>query len=495
MGKLSPPALIIIGALLFISWIFLFLVYLENSSQDPEAESTTAFDEGQGRRNKKEMWYEIHMDNRKIGYRCEEVWDLDKGILIKERTLLLLSFMGVQQPVVILGRYILEESFVPKDLYFRFQSGVYAFVVRGKAVGKELVVQAGIPGSLKEYRFPFDSPILISGGLRSYLKNLPITPNEAHHLILLDPITLKPLPMSLKVLGKETLEIMDRQLEVTLVEAEIMGAKVLMYLDAQKEVVKEKGLMGLTITRSSKALASTGLVSSKDLVFQNAIRPKGKKIVAQERLSRLELRIKGGDLIPEDHRQRRKGDVWVITRERVPSSPEGLSQAEVDTAGFLRPGPGIESDSKKIKDLAESLSGNEKDPIKVAKRFLAWVYARVEKRPTVSIPSALTTLEQMAGDCNEHAALLTALLRASGIPARVVVGLCINKGEFFYHAWTEAFFGTWVSIDPSLNQMPCDVTHIRLFHLTDSLPGPEVSSLLVGMLGKVEIEVLGFEYD
>ena len=33
------------------------------------------------------------------------------------------------------------------------------------------------------------------------------------------------------------------------------------------------------------------------------------------------------------------------------------------------------------------------------------------------MPSALETLKHRQGDCNEHAVLLTALARASGIPA------------------------------------------------------------------------------
>ena len=94
------------------------------------------------------------------------------------------------------------------------------------------------------------------------------------------------------------------------------------------------------------------------------------------------------------------------------------------------------------------------------------------------------------GDCNEHATLLTALLRAAGIPARLSVGLVYSRNKFFYHAWTEAFLGEWISMDATLNQMPTDVSHIRLMHgnLDNQVE-------IMGLIGKLEFEVLDFGYD
>jgi len=55
-----------------------------------------------------------------------------------------------------------------------------------------------------------------------------------------------------------------------------------------------------------------------------------------------------------------------------------------------------------------------------------------------------------------------ALLRASGIPCRVVGGIVYSEyfGGFLYHVWCEAFLGEWIDIDPTFGQMPADATHI-----------------------------------
>lgn len=60
--------------------------------------------------------------------------------------------------------------------------------------------------------------------------------------------------------------------------------------------------------------------------------------------------------------------------------------------------------------------------------------------------TALATLESRSGDCTEHSVLLSALLRAIGIPTRIVDGVIAfddNKGTIGgsvgYHEWVEAY--------------------------------------------------------
>jgi transglutaminase-like putative cysteine protease len=102
----------------------------------------------------------------------------------------------------------------------------------------------------------------------------------------------------------------------------------------------------------------------------------------------------------------------------------------------------------------------------------------------------LEVLKNKVGDCNEHAVLLTALLRAVGIPARVSVGLVYTRGKFFYHAWTEAYVGKWVSMDATLNQMPVDATHIKLVH-----GGLDKQADIIGLIGKLKLKVIDYRYD
>ena len=135
-------------------------------------------------------------------------------------------------------------------------------------------------------------------------------------------------------------------------------------------------------------------------------------------------------------------------------------------------------------------AGDEEDPVLVSERLLNWVYGNLEKKPVLSVPSALVVLRNRVGDCNEHATLLTALLRASDIPARICIGLVYNRGRFFYHAWTEAYLDEWISMDATMNQMPADVSHILLMR-----GNLDKQVEIMGLIGKIRVEVLDYEYD
>ncbi len=56
----------------------------------------------------------------------------------------------------------------------------------------------------------------------------------------------------------------------------------------------------------------------------------------------------------------------------------------------------------------------------------------------------------MRGDCTEHAVMLAAMMRASGIPSRVVIGLTYSDqaSAMIGHMWTEAWIdGHWIPYD------------------------------------------------
>ena len=126
-----------------------------------------------------------------------------------------------------------------------------------------------------------------------------------------------------------------------------------------------------------------------------------------------------------------------------------------------------------------------------AERLVRHVNALLEKKPTVSLPSALEVLRTRVGDCNEHAALYVALSRAAGVPARIATGLVHMEGAFYYHAWAEVYLeqadgrGSWLPADPTLNQFPADATHVRL-----ARGGLDKQAVLTQAIGRMKMEIL-----
>jgi transglutaminase-like putative cysteine protease len=251
--------------------------------------------------------------------------------------------------------------------------------------------------------------------------------------------------------------------------------------------------MGIVLEKVTREEALSGLEGSvsADLTEIASIAA-SKKIDHPEALTVLKVRLEAvgkGAFMLDGGRQRYRDGVLTIRREQLlggePASP--VPEAG-ELAAALKATPFIQSDHARIRQQAAAIVGPaDADGVK-ARKLLAWVYRNLEKRPVLSVPNALETLERRVGDCNEHAVLLAALARAAGLPAEVEAGLVHLRGRFFYHAWNVIYLrdsGGWVTTDAVLDQMPADATHIRFVR------GQADRQLdLAGLIGTLKLEIL-----
>jgi len=150
----------------------------------------------------------------------------------------------------------------------------------------------------------------------------------------------------------------------------------------------------------------------------------------------------------------------------------------------------IQSDNSDIISTAEEITKDAVTPLEKVILLNDWVFDNIDKEPTFTVPSALDVLNSLKGDCNEHSTLLTALLRASGIPARITVGIVYaNDDGFYYHAWCEVYLGKWFSIDPTMGQIPADATHIAI-----SRGSSAEQAKIMTVMGKIDINILSTSY-
>jgi transglutaminase-like putative cysteine protease len=164
---------------------------------------------------------------------------------------------------------------------------------------------------------------------------------------------------------------------------------------------------------------------------------------------------------------------------------------ETDVARYLQPEPFLESDAPEIRaEAARAVPDASMGPRDRAERLTRYVNALLEKKPTISLPSAREVLRTRVGDCNEHTALYVAMARALGLPARISVGLVFMRGAFYYHAWPEVYIdaggerGYWLPVDPTLNQFPADATHLRLVR-----GGLDKQAAILPLIGRLKIAV------
>jgi transglutaminase-like putative cysteine protease len=264
------------------------------------------------------------------------------------------------------------------------------------------------------------------------------------------------------------------------------------WIDQHGSVLREEGILGIVLEKVTReeALAGFEEAVSADLTEMAAV-PSSASIADTAVLKVLKVRLDGlskGSYLLDGGRQEYRNGVLTIRRES-PSRPHNGPEASTgDFTAFLASTPFIQSDHPKIRQkLTGILTPGDPDEAK-AEKLVGWVHRNLQKRPVLSVPNAVETLENGVGDCNEHAVLLAALARASGMPADVEAGVVYLNGRFFYHAWNLLYLkdrGTWVTADAVLGQMPADVTHIRFVR------GDSDRQLdLVGLIGRLKIDVL-----
>jgi transglutaminase-like putative cysteine protease len=298
---------------------------------------------------------------------------------------------------------------------------------------------------------------------------------------------------------REVVEAASRPVPAFKVVSRFAGLTSTSWITDTGEVVREESPMGLLVVKerpeSAQALAVPGRIQ-RDMLEAAALAPRLPQRLDDPRaVLRLRVRLSGLDVFdPEDLSgagQARDGDV-IEVRAAAGLPPERLDPAR---QRFLQAEPFLESDAPEIREEAQRAVAGLQGPRARAERLLRHVNDLLEKKPTISLPSALEVLRTRVGDCNEHTTLYVALARALGVPARIAVGLVHLHGAFYYHAWAEVYLeesgrGSWLPVDPTLNQFPADATHIRL-----SRGGLEKQAAIVGFVGRATMSVLDLELD
>jgi hypothetical protein len=442
-------------------------------------------------------WKEIFLKGRKVGYAVSMLRTHGEGYSLQEELFLRLHLMGLGHSLYATNQARLDRSLRLESFKTMMTSGFVRYEISGKVEDGALLITDERHGARQVMRMPVDEVPTLASSLPLFFRSRPLLAGEEYHLSLFDPTTLSRRSVLIKVAGKENLTMHGISYPVFRLESELWGKTLTFWVDEQGRTLKEEGFMGLTTLRSSASMAPRGMDGEEgdDLYEMFAVKA-DRYIPNPENLVYLKLEFEGVDFTGpylNEARQRMEGSTLEITKEDLPSKslpPLPIHEVPEDVAAYRAPDFNVESDDPRIKDAARRIVGDTSDPLSAAGKLLDWVYRNIEKKPVLSVPSALEVLDTRVGDCNEHAVLLTALLRAAGIPARLGIGLVYSRDRFYYHAWTEAWLGEWIAMDPIMNQMPADASHIKW---AEGDLSRQVE--IVRLVDALRIKVIDFRYD
>ena len=450
------------------------------------------------------VWRGVYYRGEKIGFTVSQTTRTDDGFDLQEDGRLQMSLLGQDTAATIRTTAHVDTAFMLRSFDFSLDPGTGPITVTGTlaqpvqpggAYRLTLAINSG--GSVRtETRELPEAPVL-SLNLSRLLANGGLVPGTKHVRTVLDPATLQSAVMTVSVGDRGVVRANDTMMPAFRVETEFRGLKTTSWVTDTGEVVREESPLGLMTIRESperaRGLAVPGRVQA-DLLQAAAIVPTMKGRIDEPRdVRRLRLRLEGAD-VPAGELDGAGQHATANVIEIVDPQSLTAGPRDASAAMYLAAEPLIESDAPEIRAEAERAVRDAKDDRTRAERLTRYVNGLLDKKPTVSLPSALEVLRTKVGDCNEHTALFVAMARSIGIPARIAVGLVFMHGAFYYHAWPEVYLtekdgrGLWLPVDPTLNQYPADATHVRL-----TRGGLDKQSVVLPLIGRLKMTVLDVE--
>lgn len=159
-------------------------------------------------------------------------------------------------------------------------------------------------------------------------------------------------------------------------------------------------------------------------------------------------------------------------------APFPLETAPPKIRVYLKATPSVGSDHPEIRAKARSLTAGCKTQFDAVQKILTWVVDHMRYVIKPAQYNSLYAFKKGRGNCQNYSHLTAALMRANGIPVRIVNGVTLNKpydiktGHTVMtlkmaksrHSWIEVWFPDlgWVPFDPQGSQLFVSNRFIRV---------------------------------
>jgi hypothetical protein len=440
------------------------------------------------------QWQGVYYRGEKIGFTVRQTVPDGEGFELQEDGRLQMSLLGATTFTRIRTTARVDRDFRVQSFDFLLDPGTGPLQITGRLEGLVMRLDIKTDAGVRSERLEFTEAPVLGMTIGRRLAAAGLKPGARYQWMVLDPATLQNAPLTATVGERRMIgsAIRRRDIPAFEVTVDFAGLRATSWVTDTGEVVREESPLGLITVRETPEVARRIAVTQRgrtDLLEAAAIVPVMKDRVDEPRdVRRIRMKLEGADLsgfeLTGVHQVYRDGIVELRDPREI--KPTGATE---DLSKFLAPERFIESDDEQIRAEAakavEKITGTRAR----AERLVRHVNGLLEKKPTVSLPSAREVLRTKVGDCNEHTALYVALARAIGIPARIATGVAYVRGAFYYHAWPEVYVdGAWLPVDPTLNQFPTDAMHLRF-----ATGGLDKQAAIVPLIGKLKISVLDLE--
>ncbi len=430
-----------------------------------------------------EEWFGLYLSGQKIGFQHVALRRHDDGFLITDEEFIKVKMYDQEKRLRTISNIKVDGEFNLNAFEFQMKTQDQTMSVNGSYWNDTLYMKVKSGDITRERAIPVgDLKVITPSTFMGMLMSQRVKPGKYQ---MFDPSTFKIDTATVERIGKKVLEHRGKRLKCTLYRLSYLGTSNTFWVYDDGRIARIDMPMQI-VAREEPAKEAQKVGSPMDLLSFYSIRvEKDIPNDAKEVVLRLTgIRPSFFDLDFAQQFLVESGDTWAEVR----IVSEGRKTALEDTARYLASDPFIQADDPRIKSRVEQILSGMEDATDSAKvqRIMEWVFGYLQKKPSVTMPSAVDVLEQGYGDCNEHSVLFAALARAADIPTDVVVGLIYQRGAYYYHAWDAVYVnGEWVFVDPIFNEFPANVQHLML-----KRGGIDKQSDIVSIIGNLKIKVL-----
>ncbi len=451
-----------------------------------------------------EGWHLIFFKgNEKIGFYHYNISPMDDGnYKVLFQSLQRFRILGIKKEI-----QIFEEDVVTPD--FQFVTTIARQVldgkeqiIRGTLVGNKLQVEVSTEHQTALKEIAIQAPLYPEAAMDFMPVIKGLIPGREYRYHAFSPMTQSVGEVIQQVVRYEKSDLLSGNAYRVITSFQNIEANS--WFNDRGEKVLEILLGGIFISeRQSKAQAQQFILqetlAKSDLMLDFSLVKTDHPIPFPGSIRSLTVEIQGltdERLIIKDSEQMavaEEGHV-LYTIDRLNAEEENsLSMPMVWTPEmepFLLSSFHIQSDHPDILRQANEIAGDATDSLTAVRRLAMWVGREVEDDLVESF-SAVDVLKTLKGECQAHTFLYTALARALNIPTRVVSGLVYMEDMgFLFHAWAESYIGRWISVDPTLKQVPSDATHIKMVMGEN----PEDLHLIVAVIGQMRASIKEFSH-
>ena len=246
----------------------------------------------------------------------------------------------------------------------------------------------------------------------------------------------------------------------------------------------------------------SGLPAAADSAPDGALFPISHQAPEHRGATRLQLRIslRNGDSLPDlpqgpGQKILKRDKSWTLieTFYAVLPKTQSLRSFPDSLKGYIDSGPYLDLKDTLLLAKAAELRRGVANDVEISRNIYRFISSSFHfKLGAALFSNSHDALRSLEGDCSEAAVLTATLLRAEGIPSRVVLGFAtLGRGVFIGHAWAEAFLnGQWIGVDAALREFPAGAGRVMLLRLSGSEDmRVAASNLMIQMVSNLDIEI------